>query len=254
MTAVGYTRVSTSGQEISPEAQRHAITKWASEQDHELLSFEDDVMTGKPRDFTSSLRGGVAITTLDLRPRPGLLRAIEMCRASSGDGSVDVLIAAKRDRFFRSSEAMAQLGRLIAPVRLVSVDLDLSQMGPAASIVAATIDATASHELVTIRQRTKAALAQLKRQGKRAGAVPFGWSDPEGHLPATARDPDRKLERNPREQKTIRRILELDERGLGPRAICTRLGSEQLRPRGAKWHPNTIRRILARAHEHRPSP
>ena len=76
MKAVGYIRVSTERQEISPDAQRHMLEQWARMAKAELVAVHQDRVSGALRKLESRLVDGVAQTEIDLRKRPGLLAAM----------------------------------------------------------------------------------------------------------------------------------------------------------------------------------
>lgn len=240
---IGYTRVSTDEQTISPAEQRGELVEWADSRSVELVDVESDVGTGKLRDIVAELdEAGLAHTTVDLTARPGLLRAIRRIRS----GEADMLVASKRDRLFRSLDGMCLLERLLGPGKLITVQLDTSTMGGPGKILAAVMDATAEWEGNEISDRTRANLQKHADDGHRAGGVPFGLADPQAHLRPADRDPNRKLEPVETEARTIKAITKLASEGLGPRAICSELTRRGHKPRGDAWHPNTIRRVLRR--------
>jgi hypothetical protein len=58
---------------------------------------------------------------------------------------------------------------------------------------------------------------------------------------------DKKLIPDEREQVAINRIRELHARGASLRFIAAALDSDGHRPkRGTRWHPETVKRVLAR--------
>ena len=77
--AIAYIRCSTSRQDLSPDAQRAAITAWAEREAVEVVAFHEDI----------GVSGGTEIDK-----RPGLLAATEALR-TEGAG---ILVVAKRDR------------------------------------------------------------------------------------------------------------------------------------------------------------
>jgi DNA invertase Pin-like site-specific DNA recombinase len=239
---VGYIRVSDGEKQLlSPEAQRVAIEAWAKGRGATLAAVHEDALSGDAtREFESKLVGGVVETRLDLRRRPALLEAIADCKRRGAT----VLVAFKRDRFFRESEAMRQLERLLAPCRIAASDLDLDGLGSAGRIVASVTDAAAEHELVQLRSRTREALGSKRAQGQRVGGVPYGWRDPEAHLKPQDRDQTRKLVEVPDEQAIITKVIAWHLEELGGRAICSKLTAAGIAPRGARWHPQTIARIV----------
>jgi DNA invertase Pin-like site-specific DNA recombinase len=89
-----------------------------------------------------------------------------------------------------------------------------------------------------IAARLRAARRLKASQGGYAGAgsPPLGFSAEHGELVA-----------NPAEQAAVARIGELRASGASIRTICAALTAEGHRPkRSARWHPEMIRRVLAR--------
>ncbi|MFF1566925.1 recombinase family protein [Streptomyces sp. NPDC058293] len=76
------------------------------------------------------------------------------------------------------------------------------------------------------------------------GAPPYGWQ-------AHKKD----LTEEEMEQAGRARARQLrDEDGLSYRQICEVLEAEEIRPkRGERWHPETVRRMLANATDHPPT-
>jgi DNA invertase Pin-like site-specific DNA recombinase len=93
-------------------------------------------------------------------------------------------------------------------------------------------------ELQKIRSRTKDALAERRRQGRRDTRRRYGWT-------AT---PDGRFVPNEDEQRTIGEIQEAIDMGETLRAICDELESKGVPApeAGSRWHPSTISRILKR--------
>ncbi|MCR9161929.1 MAG: hypothetical protein ACE37F_26095 [Nannocystaceae bacterium] len=89
-----------------------------------------------------------------------------------------------------------------------------------------------------ISRGTRAALARRRREGLRTGAYAFGTRQ-HTHDPAM-------VEPDPHEARALRRMAELHECGFGPKAIAEQLTREGHCPRGARWWPETICRLLKR--------
>ena len=109
------------------------------------------------------------------------------------------------------------------------------------------VDLQAEAERGQIQDRTEASLAQRRREGRRIGELRLG----------EAVDEDGKVVPNPDELAAIDLILELhDTHGWGRRRIATELqrrheasGRRELVPRGTRWQPGTVARVLSRAGE-----
>lgn len=218
-SAVGYIRVSTEEQTLGPEAQRVALERWAEARGLQLVAVHED-------------RGVSGAAPLDRRP--GLLAALESLEIHDAA----FLVAAKRDRLARDVVIAAQLERLVERqgAQLVSADGAGEGDSPEAALMRRLIDAIASYERDLIRGRTRAALAI-----KRAKGLKFGSTAPLGFR----FDGDR-LELEPDEQRAISRIRELCGAGRSFRKIAAVLTVEGFRPRGRRWHPNSIRRVVRR--------
>ena len=167
MRAVGYIRVSTSRQAESGLGladQRRKIDALAELNDYELLDVVEDAgQSGKTTD------------------RPGL----ESLMAMVDGGKVDAILIAKLDRLTRS---VADLGGILARlekrgVALVSAADSINTTTASGRLVLNVLTSVAQWEREAIAERTRAALSQLRAEGKRAGQVPFGYdADADGNL------------------------------------------------------------------------
>jgi DNA invertase Pin-like site-specific DNA recombinase len=238
--AVGYVRVSTERQEISPDAQRHMLAQWAESAGAELLVIHEDRVSGGLKELRSELVEGVATTRVDLRVRPGLLAAVDdVHRLGAG-----ALVAVKRDRILRDLEGMRVVQRLIAPARILATSFAIDETTTLGRFAVGVVDLQAEAERGQIQDRTEASLAQRRREGRRVGELRLGESV----------DDDGKVIPNADELAAIELMLELRrERGWGRRRIATELqrlheasGRTQLVPRGTRWQPGTVGRVLAR--------
>lgn len=165
-SAVGYIRVSTEEQHLGPEAQRAAITAWATREGVTVLSWHTDA--------------GVSGAT-ELDNRPALAAALGALRA---DGA-GLLVVARRDRLARDCYVAAAIDRAVATAgaRVVSADGTCNGDTPADAFMRTILDAAAEYERALIRGRTKAALAAKRAKGERTGTVPYGYSaDATGRL------------------------------------------------------------------------
>lgn len=216
--AVAYVRASTDGQHLTPDAQRQEIEAWAERQGVTVAAWASDI--------------GVSGTT-PVDQRPGFLGALEALEAH-GAG---VLLVAKRCRLARDVVVAVVAEHLVCDrgARVVSVGGEANGEDPEAQLMRTIHDAFNAYERARIVARTKAALAVKKARGQRVGSVPFGH-----RLAADGVH----LEHHPEEQATIARLHELRDEGLTIRAIAARLDEEGHRPRGKRWHPTTVARLL----------
>lgn len=139
---IAYYRVSTQKQGQSGlglEAQKSTVTKFLSN-DGVLLHEFTDVESGKKDD------------------RPNLLRAIEQCKKENA-----ILLIAKLDRLSRN------VG-FIYTLRDTRVQFKCCDMPDANSVTIGIMAVLAQEERERTSQRTKDALAELKKQGIRLGS------------------------------------------------------------------------------------
>lgn len=141
---IAYYRVSTHKQGISGlglEAQRGDVSKFLSRGDQEELIGEyEDVESGKKDD------------------RPNLLRAIEECKKKNA-----TLLIAKLDRLSRNAS-------FIFTLRDSKINFVCCDMPDANSITIGIMAVLAQDERERTSQRTKAALAELKKKGVKLGS------------------------------------------------------------------------------------
>jgi DNA invertase Pin-like site-specific DNA recombinase len=218
--AVAYLRASTDRQDLSPDAQRAAIGAWAAGAKVTVVAWLSDL--------------GVSGAT-PLEERPGLLAALDALDVHTAG----VLVVAKRDRLARDVLTAALVERLCERkgVRVRSADGVADGDGPEAALLRGICDLFAAHERLIIKARTKAALAVKKARGERIGGVPMGSRvDDHGRLAV-----DRV------EAAAVARVRELRQAGKSLREIAAALEAEGYRPRGKRWHVETLSRIVASA-------
>lgn len=215
MTAYAYLRVSTDQQaesKLGLLAQRDAC-----ERAYTIAAvYSDEGVSGK--------------TGLDRRP--ALLEAI------SELGKGDLLVVAKRDRLGRDPMVVAMIEAAVKRkgARIISVAGEGTESdSPTDILMRRMVDAFAEYERLIIAARTKAALQAKKSRGERVGSLPYGYKlDGDG----------KTLVEDEQEQQAIKLINELHARGLSLRNIASRLEAIGLKPRGDKWHAQTISNIL----------
>jgi DNA invertase Pin-like site-specific DNA recombinase len=199
--AVGYIRVSTTEQDLGPEAQRTAIERWAQSRGVRVVAiFEDHGISG----------GAPA------EKRPGLLAALAALR----EYGAGLLVAGKRDRIARDTviAAMVEQAASRAGAVLTTADGSSDGAGPEGLLMRGIVDVFAGYERAVIKSRTRAALAVKRSRGERTGQVPFGY--------ALATD-GVHLEENAAEQAIIGEIRAMRASGLSLRAVtaeCERRG------------------------------
>src|SRR5690349_10254396 len=220
LKVIGYVRVSTDDQRLSPGAQVEALQVWCATRKAVLVSVHEDL--------------GVSGAT-PLEGRPGLQAAMDDLQVH-GAG---VLLVVRRDRLARDVMVNALVERLAqrTGAQVLSVDGAGNGEGPEAELMRCMVAAFAQYERALIRSRTKVALAQKKGRGEKlGGALPYGF-----RLAADGVH----LEPDPVEASMVARAKELRRKGLTYRAIADRLSDEGLRPRSGRWHVMTVARIVA---------
>ena len=194
LRALGYLRVSTDEQArngVSLDAQRHRIEAHAEAQCWELAGIEaDNGISGKR-----------------LNNRPGLRRALSALRK----GRADALLVVALDRLSRTTTDVLGLAarseREGWQILCVQEQVDSTPEGEFMLTLRAGL---AQLERRKIGQRTKDALTELRRQGKRTSRfAPFGY-----------RWADGRRVRVDAEQHILRRIMRYRAQGLGKRRIA----------------------------------
>jgi site-specific DNA recombinase len=222
---VGYVRVSTDDQALSPAAQRDALEKWCRDNDRALVHVcEDRGVSG----------------AADLEKRPGLLEAIAAIR----EYQAGVLLVFRLDRLSREVGKGAVIEQLVESegARVLSTDGVGNEATPEGVLLKNMIRSVAQYERQIIALRTRVALQSKKARGQRHNCnAPYGycWSE-EG-----------EIEEVDSEQKAIDKIRKLREDGTTIAGIAEHLNrrSRTYPPRGAAWHPTTVYRIMCRFRE-----
>jgi site-specific DNA recombinase len=218
-----YLRVSTERQAErgqSLEVQREAIRRYAELYDLEIAAWITD-----PGASAKSLR------------RPGLDRLRGMLRS----GEVEGVVVSRLDRLTRS---VRDLGRLLEELSkheasLLSVGEQIDTRSAAGRMILNVLTSIAQWERETIGERVAAVHAHKRSKMERVGKPPYGFR---------VADDGRHLERDPREQDAIRLIVDLRGEVASFECITGALNDErdQYPPRGDRWHPTTVQRIVRR--------
>ncbi len=80
----------------------------------------------------------------------------------------------------------------------------------------------------------------------RSRFIPYGWRTAHGGVQAVRGD-RAPLVKHPEEQRALRRMIRLREKGEGPQAIANRLNAAGLRTRvGKPWNRHVVWKILER--------
>ena len=224
LRAVGYLRVSTEEQArdgVSLDAQRHRIEAHAAANGWELASIEsDNGISGKR-----------------LKNRPGLRRTLSSLRRRKADA----LLVVALDRLSRTTTDVLDLAARSEREgwQIMAVQEQVDASSPEGEFLLTLKASLAQLERRKIGQRTAAALAELRRQGKRTSRFPpFGYMWLDG----------RRVEVEA-EQHILREILEHRAAGRGARRIAKALnGARCPNPRTQRpWTPSTLAAILRSA-------
>lgn len=221
--AIGYTRVSTSGQASSGlglDAQREAIRRFAESEGFTIAGWHTDAETGKGSDA--------------LDRRPGLAAALKAAQAARAP-----VIVAKLDRLSRDVH-------FISGLMAHRVEFVVAALGRQADpFVLHLYAALAEKERAMISERTKAGLAAAKRRGQRLG------------MRAKSKAAVRKIARAGAAASAAASLGTLE--GLRPQIEHALKGGASLRratttlnsrgvasPRGGRWHAPSLLKAARR--------
>ncbi|PVE67918.1 recombinase family protein [Microbacterium testaceum] len=155
MKVVAYLRVSTDQQDTSMSAQRDLIERWAAYREHDIVAWLSD----------PDVSGGTG-----LADREGGREVLRMLSAKEAQG----VVVTKLDRLSRD---VADFATVLKQFRkknwsVATLDLDIDTATTNGEMIAHVLMALAQWERRQIGDRTRAALAELKRQGKPYGGRP----------------------------------------------------------------------------------
>ena len=220
LRAIGYIRVSTEDQHLSPDAQRGAIEKWCADNGLTCIGCEVDI--------------GISGST-PIDERPGLCAAL----AALAPMNAKALVLVHRDRLARDVVIAALTETLVAEAgaRILTVQ-GTNGDTPEDQLLRTIVDAFAQYERARIRARTKMAMAAKKAKGQWLGLLPYGKTLPEGG----GQPVDDQLE-----VAVIEMIGRLHKRGLSVREIGRELDKAGVPPRkGGRWQKTMVHLILQR--------
>lgn len=161
---LGYGRVSTALQEISPEVQEKHCRDWYATQ------CERDEWDGDSG-FIGMLMDKAVSGKVDLFKRPQGQRILETL------GRGDVLVVSKLSRAFRSTQdALRSVDALRdVGIRLVLLDIQIDTGIPTGRLMLTMLAAVAQFERELIGERTRDAMRHRRREGQWVGVAPPGW-------------------------------------------------------------------------------
>ncbi|MBF0548629.1 MAG: recombinase family protein [Candidatus Riflebacteria bacterium] len=221
LQAYGYIRVSSEEQAksgLSLSGQKRKIEAYAKLTDIDLIKvIQDSAISAK-----NTEREGLQ----------ELLKAVE-------NREIQAVIVYKLDRLSRSVIDTLNLISSFEKhnVAFHSIQEKIDTKSALGRFFLTITAAFAQMERDTISERTAFALKEKRRQGKRAGNIPFGFD--------LASDKQTLLE-NSNEQKAIKLILRLHSKNLSLRKIAFELAKKGLKPKhSSKWHPKVIKSIIS---------
>lgn len=218
MKAVIYIRVSTEDQKLGSKAQQDTCEAFCQREGVEVsdILVDQGVSGGTPLEKRDGL-----IDAINALEDGGILVVAKRCRVAR-----DVLISCLIDHAVKAKGA-----------RIVSADGIAQGDGPEAVMMRQILDVFAQYERSMIRLRTRAALRQLRKKGKRSGTIPFGFKV----------DSENNVIKCDEEQSTIELIMGLRSEGLSLRAISARLKEMNVVGRkGSLNHVQVARIVKAR--------
>ena len=156
MKAIGYIRVSTTGQAldgVSLEAQKEKISSWCQFHGYELVDiYADEGLSGTKAD------------------RPGLAAAL--AAVSKGDALVVYSLSRLARSTAHTLEISARLDRVGAD--LVSLSEKIDTTSASGKMVFRLLAVLSEFERDLISERTTTAMQHKKRKGERTGSIPLG--------------------------------------------------------------------------------
>jgi len=158
---VAYIRVSTSEQGLGAEAQRFEVGRWATARGVEITSYHEDISVRGKRPW---------------QKRPAFCAALDAARVEGARG----LVIWKRDRLSRRREIMVgietELRRRKLSLWSAAGEGSDAILGSQRAMQGGILDVFNEYEVLQLGERTKAALAVLRREGRSySGKTPFGW-------------------------------------------------------------------------------
>lgn len=222
-TAIGYLRVSTSGQAedgVSLDAQRERIEAWCLANGYTLAAvYVDAGLSGKRADNRPALQSALE----DVSNRRGVLVVYSLSRLARS--TKDTLAIAD------------QLDKAGADLASLSERIDTTSA--AGKMVFRMLAVLAEFERDLVSERTTSAMQHKRANGERVGKVPYGFDLAEDGVNLVA---------NPAEQRVLSLVASLRRSGYSLRAIADELNKRGIPSKsGQQWKHSTIQRIVKRA-------
>jgi DNA invertase Pin-like site-specific DNA recombinase len=230
--AVPYYRVSTDEQANGRDAQSDACWSRCAKEGWVMAEpgVDDDVSGGLPVD-----------------ERPGLIDALSRL------GRGGILLVTKRDRLGRDMMVTCMIEAAVKKKggRIVSIageGTDGDKDDPSQFLLRRVADLFAEYERLMTKARTRAALAAMKRRGRRTGGIPLGHDLADDGERSKRGNRPNLLVPNEAELATLATIAELKAGGLSLRAVAAELDrlGVPTKTDAARWHHSTIAKLVNR--------
>lgn len=225
MRIVGYIRVSTDYQvttQIGLDFQEQAIHEYAKKNNIETVVVHRD----------EGISGALGIAR-----RPGLLRALNELTKDS------ILVVDKRDRLARDIMVMAMIESMVSKKksRIISLSGEgTADDSPSSILLRRMVDIFSEHERLLTSERVKVIHKVKKERREPMGILPFGYR---------RCDNGKKFERDPDQQKILKRIVTLRNNGTSFQKIANRLNNEKIYNRdNLAWTKYSINKAYKHYH------
>ena len=219
-TAFGYIRVSTHMQEeISPEAQKHELQKWAKQ--HNILItqwFQDNGISGKKAENRTAFQNMIALAKEKDHP--------------------DYILAWKFSRFARNQEESIVYKSLLRKnnVQVVSISEPLPD-GPFAPLIERIIEWMDEYYSIRLSGEVKRGMKEKAKKGGYQSAPPLGYRREKGDTVPVIYEPEAKIYR------LIKKYFIQDE--YNPTTIARTLNDQGYRTRqGNRFEARVVIYIL----------
>jgi len=177
--------------------------------------------------------------------RPGFEDALTLAKERKG-----VLLVYDLSRFARNARDAMNCAEELkeAGAHLASVKDNIDTSSAIGRCFFTVISAFNELEREKTAGRTRDAMVELQRRGRRVGRYPpYGWSlDPNNPAKPDKENPARIIP-NEVEQETAKIIVQLRDAGLIWRKIAEELRRRGLKPRGPAWRQKLLEKVYRRA-------
>ncbi len=226
--AVGYVRVSTTRQAVDGNS--------LDQQEARIIAFCEAHGYAKPEIFSDE-----GISAKKASNRPGLQEAIARACANKG-----VLVVTRFDRFARNLREGITLSERLdrCGANLVSITDSIDTTTANGRAFFAIVGVFSTLERETTGERMRDFIEAKREKGERYTKItPFGFR-------LVERNGSERYEKDPKQQRVIRRMLGYREKGWGFSRIATHLNESGVSPpQGKAWYPMTVKRVLEREGE-----